>query len=261
MIISVANQKGGVGKTTTTLNIGAGLIKVGKRVLLIDADPQNHLSRWLGFTPDSKPTLSDLIDQEVSGAKTNNYSDFIRKNQTENIDYIPSTRIMSGAIMILGLDNDSQNVLSRIFKQPYFSENYDYIIFDCQPSLDLLVSNILKCCDKLLIPVQSDPLAYEGVSDMLDKLQQIKQTQDIKKYILGMLITMYQKKTNVSHAVQEALVTSYGEYVFEDYIPLRTEAKQSSITRESLIKYPKSDVGQSYMNIVNKIMERSLSNG
>ena len=254
MIISVANQKGGVGKTTTTLNIGAGLIKVGKRVLLIDADPQNHLSRWLGFIPDSKPTLSDLIYQEVSGAKTNNYSDFIRKNQTENIDYIPSTRIMSGAIMILGLDNDSQNVLSRIFKQPYFSENYDYIIFDCQPSLDLLVSNILKCCDKLLIPVQSDPLAYEGVSDMLDKLQQIK-------YILGMLITMYQKKTNVSHAVQEALVTSYGEYVFEDYIPLRTEAKQSSITRESLIKYPKSDVGQSYMNIVNKIMERSLSNG
>ena len=128
MIISVANQKGGVGKTTTTLNIGAGLIKVGKRVLLIDADPQNHLSRWLGFTPDSKPTLSDLIYQEVSGAKTNNYSDFIRKNQTENIDYIPSTRIMSGAIMILGLDNDSQNVLSRIFKQPYFSELRLYYI-------------------------------------------------------------------------------------------------------------------------------------
>ena len=101
MIISVANQKGGVEKTTTTLNIGAGLIKVGKRVLLIDADPQNHLSRWLGFTPDSKPTLSDLIYQEVSGAKTNNYSDFIRKNQTENIDYIPSTRIMSGAITIV----------------------------------------------------------------------------------------------------------------------------------------------------------------
>lgn len=261
MIISVVNQKGGVGKTTTVLNIGAGLAKVGKRVLLIDADPQNHLSRWLGFTPDSKPTLSDLIYQEVSGVKTNNYSDFIRKNQTENIDYIPSTSIMSGAVTILGLDGDSQNVLSRIFKKACFLENYDYIIFDCQPSLDLLVSNSLKACDKLLIPVQADPLAYEGVSDMLNKLRQIKQTQDIKKYILGMLITMYQKQTNISHAVQEALVASYGEYVFEDYIPLRTEAKHSSITRESLIKYPKSDVGQSYMNLVNKIMERSLSNG
>ena len=76
-----------------------------------------------------------------------------------------------------------------------------------------------------------------------------------------MLITMYQKHTNISHAVQEALVASYGEYVFEDYIPLRTEAKQSSITKESLIKYPKSDVGQSYMNVVNKIMERNGTNG
>ena len=261
MIISVANQKGGVGKTTTVLNIGAGLAKVGKRVLIIDADPQNHLSRWLGFTPDEKPTLSDMIYQNVSGVQINAVQDFIRTNEKLNLDYIPASPIMSGAVTILGLDGDSQNVLSRIFKQPYFSEHYDYIIFDCQPSLDLLVSNILKCCDKLLIPVQSDPLAYEGVSDMLNKLRQIKQTQDIKKYILGMLITMYQKQTNISHAVQEALVASYGEYVFKNYIPLRTEAKQSSITRESLIKYPKSDVGQSYMNIVNKIMERSLSNG
>ena len=260
MIISVANQKGGVGKTTTVLNIGAGLTKVGNHVLLVDADPQNHLSRWLGFIQDNKPTLSDLIYQEVSGVKTNNYSDFIRRNKVENIDYIPATSIMSGAVTILGLDGDSQNVLNRIFKDSFF-EKYDYIIFDCQPTLDLLVSNILKCCDKLLIPVQADPLAYEGVGDMLKKLQQIKQTNNTEKYILGMLITMYQKHTNISHAVQEALVASYGEYVFEDYIPLRTEAKQSSITKESLIKYPKSDVGQSYMNVVNKIMERNGTNG
>lgn len=256
MIISVANQKGGVGKTTTTLNIGAGLIKVGKRVLLIDADPQNHLSRWLGFTPDSKPTLSDLIYQEVSGAKTNNYSDFIRKNQTENIDYIPSTRIMSGAIMILGLDNDSQNVLSRIFKQPYFSENYDYIIFDCQPSLDLLVSNSLKACDKLLIPVQADPLAYEGVSDMLLKLQQSKQTQAIQPYLLGMLLTMYQKNTQVSNAVKDALHNSYGNLVFGSEIDYRTEAKKSSVTHNCLVTDEKSRIGQQYAYIVQEILRR-----
>ena len=120
MIISVANQKGGVGKTTTVLNIGAGLAKVGKKVLLIDADPQNHLSRWLDFTPDEKPTLSDMIYQNVSGVQINAVQDFIRTNKKLNVDYIPASPIMSGAVTILGLDGDSQNVLSRIFKQPYF---------------------------------------------------------------------------------------------------------------------------------------------
>ena len=134
-----------------------------------------------------------MIYQNVSGVQINAVQDFIRTNKKLNVDYIPASPIMSGAVTILGLDGDSQNVLSRIFKQPYFSENYDYIIFDCQPSLDLLVSNSLKACDKLLIPVQADPLAYEGVSDMLLKLQQSKQTQAIQPYLLGMLLTMYQK--------------------------------------------------------------------
>ena len=256
MIISVANQKGGVGKTTTVLNIGAGLAKVGKKVLLIDADPQNHLSRWLDFTPDEKPTLSDMIYQNVSGVQINAVQDFIRTNKKLNVDYIPASPIMSGAVTILGLDGDSQNVLSRIFKQPYFSENYDDIIFDCQPSLDLLVSNSLKACDKLLIPVQADPLAYEGVSDMLLKLQQSKQTQAIQPYLLGMLLTMYQKNTQVSNAVKDALHNSYGNLVFGSEIDYRTEAKKSSVTHNCLVTDEKSRIGQQYAYIVQEILRR-----
>ena len=254
-IIAVAIEKGGVGKTTTVLNISAGLQKVGQNVLLVDLDQQNHLSRWLEFTPDGKPTISELIYQEVSHIHSNNYVDFIRHNEKENLDYIPANKMLGGIYAILGADGESNTVFSRIFRDDYFKK-YDYILFDCPTAVDnLLVSNALQCSDKLLLPVQAELLAYEGVPAMLQRLVAIKQTKDVKPYIQGMLVTMYNGRTNMSNDVYNTLTASYGDLVFKEPIPMLQEARNSTETRSSLVGRKSSKVGQAYMAAVQQIIE------
>lgn len=256
-IISVANQKGGVGKTTTVLNIGAGLAKVNKKVLLVDIDSQNHLSRWLGYTAsDGKPTVSELIYEEVSGIHSSDYTAFIRHNEKENVDYIPANHMLGGILGILANDSDSVNVLTRVFNHDFFLA-YDYIIIDCQTVIDLLVNNALVACDKLLVPVQTELLAYEGIDLMLKKYQAIRKQVDISNSILGILPTMYDKKTNISNDVLEALKESYDEYILTPPISYRVEVKNSSATRTSLVNQKHTCVGEQYMQVVTEVLLRT----
>lgn len=251
-IIAVANQKGGVAKTTSVINIGAGLALKGKKVLLIDTDNQSHLSRFLGYDgTDGKPTISELIWQTVSKVQKP-VSEAIRKSEL-GVDYIPSNFMLAGIISILGTDSDSTGVFSRLFSDGTFDE-YDYIIIDCPPTLDLLVSNALKACDKVLIPVQSDFWAYEGVDQILATLQRAKQTSDIKPYVLGMLVTMYNKRTNSARAIMDAMNESYGEYVFENAIAFRDEVKVATIEHKTLVGKKNSITGQQYMAVVEEII-------
>ena len=251
-IIAVANQKGGVAKTTSVINIGAGLALKGKKVLLIDTDNQSHLSRFLGYDgTDGKPTISELIWQTVSKVQKP-VSEAIRKSEL-GVDYIPSNFMLAGIISILGTDSDSTGVFSRLFSDGTFDE-YDYIIIDCPPTLDLLVSNALKACDKVLIPVQSDFWAYEGVDQILATLQRAKQSSDIKPYVLGMLVTMYNKRTNSARAIMDAMNESYGEYVFETPIAFRDEVKVATIEHKTLVGRKNSITGQQYMAVVDEII-------
>ena len=251
-IIAVANQKGGVAKTTSVINIGAGLALKGKKVLLVDTDNQSHLSRFLGYDgTDGKPTISELIWQTVSKVQKP-VSEAIRKSEL-GVDYIPSNFMLAGIISILGTDSDSTGVFSRLFSDGTFDE-YDYIIIDCPPTLDLLVSNALKACDKVLIPVQSDFWAYEGVDQILATLQRAKQTSDIKPYVLGMLVTMYNKRTNSARAIMDAMNESYGEYVFENAIAFRDEVKVATIEHKTLVGKKNSITGQQYMAVVEEII-------
>ena len=251
-IIAVANQKGGVAKTTSVINIGAGLALKDKKVLLIDTDNQSHLSRFLGYDgTDGKPTISELIWQTVSKVQKP-VSEAIRKSEL-GVDYIPSNFMLAGIISILGTDSDSTGVFSRLFSDGTFDE-YDYIIIDCPPTLDLLVSNALKACDKVLIPVQSDFWAYEGVDQILATLQRAKQTSDIKPYVLGMLVTMYNKRTNSARAIMDAMNESYGEYVFENAIAFRDEVKVATIEHKTLVGKKNSITGQQYMAVVEEII-------
>jgi chromosome partitioning protein len=251
-IIAVANQKGGVAKTTSVINIGAGLALKGKKVLLVDTDNQSHLSRFLGYDgTDGNPTISELIFQTVSKVQKP-VSEAIRKSEL-GVDYIPSNFMLAGIISILGTDSDSTGVFSRLFSDGTFDE-YDYIIIDCPPTLDLLVSNALKACDKVLIPVQSDYWAYEGVDQILATLQRAKQTSDIKPYVLGMLVTMYNKRTNSARAIMDAMNESYGEYVFENAIAFRDEVKVATIEHKTLVGKKNSITGQQYMAVAEEII-------
>ena len=259
-IIAVANQKGGVAKTTSVINIGAGLALKGKKVLLVDTDNQSHLSRFLGYDgTDGNPTISELIFQTVSKVMKP-VSEAIRKSEL-GVDYIPSNFMLAGIISILGTDSDSTGVFSRLFSDGAFDE-YDYIIIDCPPTLDLLVSNALKACDKVLIPVQSDFWAYEGVDQILATLQRAKQTSDIKPYVLGMLVTMFNKRTNSAKAIMDAMNESYGEYVFETAIAFRDEVKVATIEHKTLVGRKNSITGQQYMSVVEEIIgKEGQSNG
>jgi len=251
-IIAVANQKGGVAKTTSVINIGAGLALKGKKVLLVDTDNQSHLSRFLGYDgTDGNPTISELIFQTVSRVMKP-VSEAIRKSEL-GVDYIPSNFMLAGIISILGTDSDSTGVFSRLFSDGAFDE-YDYIIIDCPPTLDLLVSNALKACDKVLIPVQSDFWAYEGVDQILATLQRAKQASDIKPYVLGMLVTMFNKRTNSAKAIMDAMNESYGEYVFETAIAFRDEVKVATIEHKTLVGKKNSITGQQYMAVVDEII-------
>ena len=253
-IIAVANQKGGVAKTTSVINIGAGLTIKGKKVLLVDTDNQSHLSRFLGYDgTDGKPTISELIWQTVSKVQKS-VSDAIRRSEL-GVDYIPSNFMLAGIISIFGTDSDSTGVFSRLFSDGAFDE-YDYIIIDCPPTLDLLVSNALKACDKVLIPVQSDYWAYEGVDQLLATLQRAKQTSDIKPYVLGMLVTMFNRRTNSAKAIMDAMNESYGEYVFENAIAFRDEVKVATIEHKTLVGKKSSITGQQYMSVVEEIISK-----
>lgn len=254
IIIAIANQKGGVAKTTTAINIGVGLVMNGKKVLLIDTDNQSHLSRWLGYTQDGKPTISELIWQTVSKVKQP-VSEAIRHSEIEDIDYIPSNFMLAGIISILGTDSDSTGVFTRLFADEAFT-SYDYVIIDCPPTLDLLVSNALKACSKVLIPVQSDYWAYEGVDQLLATLQRVKQTDSVEPFVLGMLITMFNGRTNSAKAIVDALKESYGSFVLNTAISYRDEVKVSSITHKSLVGKKSSFTGQQYMAAVDEIISK-----
>lgn len=244
-IVAIANEKGGVAKTTTAINIGAGFASKGKKCLLIDLDSQTHLSDWLGFEFDGKPTISEFIYQTVAKFAVNP-ADFIRHNENLNLDYIPATQMCSGVVTTLGVDSDSTTVIKRMLNDKYFSD-YDYIIIDCCPSLDLRVTNAIVAADKLLIPVQTDPLAYKGTDKMLNTFLRIKPSASVKDDVL-ILPTMFHN-TNISKDVYSALCQSYRDIVMKP-IPYRTSAVNTSATKNILIKRQSDDVGKAYMKVV-----------
>lgn len=230
-IIAIANQKGGVGKTTTAVNLGSALQMNGQRVLLIDLDPQANLSSYLGFEGDGEPTISHLMMSYVTGMAVN-AAEVIRYNQINELDFIPSDISLANADFYLIQAISREKVLSRILSNEQLKV-YDYIIIDCLPSLGILLSNALSAADGIIIPVQTQKFALDGLTTLTNIYEQIKDSINPRLDLIGVLPTMVDN-TNISKTILEKLKNKYEGKLFNTCISKSVEAANSSERMKAL---------------------------
>lgn len=249
--IAIANQKGGVGKTTTVVNIAAGLAEQGKRVLCIDLDPQGNLSDYLGYDFTSNTTVVDVLKGQTT------LSDSIITAKNEHIDYIPADISLATADMFLAQTMCREQILRRAINSDSDLQKYDYILIDCLPSLGILVTNALAAADGVIIPVQLQKFALNGIVQFEDIFNLVKDNINPSLAIYGILETMTDN-TQMAQAVDSALKERYGELVFKTTISKRIEAANSTAEQRSLISKKSSVVGGQYRGLVAEILEKEV---
>ena len=251
-IICVANEKGGVGKTTTVMNMAAGLVKKEKKVLCIDFDPQGNLSDYLGHQPDGIADISDIM---LAASRMEQYSlDGLIRCNSEGIDYIPSSIALASADMFLAQTMCREQVLKGILQHPIFLD-YEYIFIDCQPSLGILLTNALAASQEVIIPVQAQKFSLDGVNFLMQAIGMVQRALNPQLVIGGILLTMYDG-TNMAKAVRQALEENYGEYLFDAQIRRSVEATESTYAQQSLISQARSKLGKEYVHAVDELLQR-----
>lgn len=217
-VISVCNEKGGVGKTTTTISIAKQLAKDGYQVLVIDLDAQGNAGKALGFIRDGKPTSADLIYDTLSG-REGNIGDYIRYNEKYDVHYIPSSKLLGSitTFMANSQDIDCNYILRTILNNPAF-DVFDYILYDCRTLLDILVSNAMNSSDYVLIPVESGVFSFDGLGNILEKVNTIQSSTNPNLKVIGILINK-QKTTNIGLSVTDSVKERYGSLVFNMIVP------------------------------------------
>ena len=248
-IIAIANQKGGVGKTTTVVNIAAGLAELGKKALCIDLDPQGNLSDYLGYDFTGKRTIVDVLKE------TAKLSECILTAKSEPIDYVPADISLAIADMFLAQTMCREQILDKAISSDSISEDYDYLLIDCLPSLGILVMNALAAADEVIIPVQVQKFALNGIVQFEDIFNLIKEKINHDLKICGILETMTDN-TQMAQAVDIALKERYGSLVYETTISKRIEAANSTAEQKSLISKKNSVIGGQYRKLVSEILEK-----
>lgn len=258
-VISVVNQKGGTGKTVTTENLGIGLAREGKKVLLIDADPQGSLTISLGYpTPDEmENTLADLLTLTMN--EDHLPESFILKH-SEGIDLIPGNITLSGLEVTLVNAMNRERILKQ-FLAP-IRRNYDYILIDCMPSLGMLTVNALAASDRALIPVQANYLSAKGLEQLLQTITKVKRQINSKLQIEGILLTMVDKRTNYAKEISRLIRDTYGGKinVFQAEIPRSTRAAEISAIGKSIYTYDsKGKVAEAYQIMTKEVLKHEAN--
>ena len=249
-IIAIANQKGGVGKTTTAINLSACLAEKGKRVLSVDMDPQGNMTSGLGLDKNSVDnTIYDLIIGEVT------IEEAVKRNIHENLDIIPTSIDLSGAeIELLDEENKEYILKNALYK---VKENYDFIIIDCPPSLSILTINAMTTADSVLVPIQCEYYALEGLSQLIHTVELVRDRLNQNLKIEGVVFTMYDARTNLSLQVVENVKDNLEQTIYKTIIPRNIRLAEAPSYGMPINHYDAKSAGaESYMKLAEEVMSQ-----
>lgn len=254
-VIAICNQKGGVGKTTTTVNLGIGLAMQGKRVLLIDADPQGDLTTSLGWqdSDNLNITLASKLIDVIKESNNNPLSGIL--HHIEGVDLLPSNLELSAMEFNLVNAMSRETTLKTYLNEVKF--NYDYVLIDCMPSLGMITLNALSAADSVIIPVQAQFLPAKGMTQLLQTVSRVKKYINPKLNIEGILLTIVDNRTNLAKSTQEALRVNFGNRIkiYKTQIPSGIKAAETSSKGKSIYAYePNSSVSKAYTEFTKEVL-------
>jgi chromosome partitioning protein len=250
-VVAVCNQKGGVGKTTTTISLGAALAERGRRVLLVDFDPQGALSVGLGIQPhELDATVYNLLMERALTAH-----DVVIKTRVDGMDLLPSNIDLSGAEVQLVHEVGREFVLGRVL-QPVLPD-YDIVLIDCQPSLGLLTVNALACADGVLVPLECEYFALRGVALLMETIEKVSTRLSPKLGIDGLLATMYDSRTLHTREVLAGVVDGFGDKVFHTVISRTVRFPDATVAGEPITRFdPSCNGANSYRELAKEVLYR-----